>query len=108
MANSLLRTRKVGSPHASTSCASGKERQSLRTRVSGERMTKRWLCGGLVSSQLKERAEKGEPKGDRLFRLAVFGSLGVRSFSGAHALSRANRLSPRSCAFFASSSRLRG
>src|SRR6266581_6521034 len=35
MANSLLRTRKVGSPHAFTSVASGSARQILRTRGRG-------------------------------------------------------------------------
>jgi acetylornithine deacetylase/succinyl-diaminopimelate desuccinylase-like protein len=35
MANSLFRTRKVGSPQASTSCASGRARQSFLRRVSG-------------------------------------------------------------------------
>src|SRR4051812_27659313 len=36
IAKSLLRTRKVGSPHASTSCASGRPRHSLRTRGSAD------------------------------------------------------------------------
>src|SRR5438067_787820 len=81
MAKSLLRTRKVGSPHASTSWASGKWRQSWRTRGSGEErgMPKPALAGrwspairlkksgeeprsGPKTTDRKRRAENGGPK----------------------------------------------
>src|SRR5215216_1606305 len=82
MANSLLRTRKVGSPHASTSCASGRARQILRRRVrgrggmgeSGERSVGCRVSGTGYGSHAKDAGCK------RTVTLA--GDIGVPWFSG--------------------------
>src|SRR5437764_3413118 len=66
IAKSLLRTRKVGSPHASTSCASGSLRHSLRTRGSGDLPILK--LGGrrrLCTSTTEERAGKSAREGAR-------------------------------------------
>src|SRR5438105_12477105 len=72
IAKSLLRTRKVGSPHASTSCASGRPRHNLRTRGSGDRgMLTRWRGRAEVSSEarnLEERTERSGPRGAEIGR----------------------------------------
>src|SRR4030081_213156 len=70
MANNLLRTRNVGSPHASTSCASGSARQSLRRRVSGR--------GGMTYEGMAMPRRCRGAGGARSLATVGFGDHGVR------------------------------